>query len=207
MSISETTPQTRVLTGRAVHNPKLRADRDTHRLDLASLSRAGFFARPAGQIFTSLSEWPGGFVSKVLLGRAESAGRQAVAISHTKEMVGGSWAAPVTYPVMLTATEPHLGGLRWWWMCPGCRGRARILHRVNAPSSRFYCARCWGLSYTSRQMSRHRLYETITRPERALGALERVRDPRCSLRRRYRALQRAEKTILGYERLVGGDAR
>jgi hypothetical protein len=61
------------------------------------------------------------------------------------------------YRIDLTATRPHLGGLRWWFVCPqvvgglACRRRAAKLYLGGLY---FGCRACYDLTYTSCQESR-----------------------------------------------------
>lgn len=55
--------------------------------------------------------------------------------------------------IELCTTRPHFGGLRWWFVCPRCRGRAGRLH-LPPGSTQFWCRACHGLSYESAQGSR-----------------------------------------------------
>jgi hypothetical protein len=95
--------------------------------------------------------------------------------------------------VPFTPTEPNLGGLRWWFLCPHPRSdkspverRVRVLYRpCNARL--FGCRHCHDLSYKSRQRHRRRFYEGFERPFAAyerMAADMRSRSPR----RRLRAL-------------------
>jgi len=52
------------------------------------------------------------------------------------------------YPVDLQTTRPHLGGLRWWFVCPLCQGRAQKLF-LPPDADRFGCRTCHKLSYAS----------------------------------------------------------
>ena len=54
------------------------------------------------------------------------------------------------YTIHLTATRPYFGGLRWWWLCPWCRKRARYLY-LNPRNGRFECRLCCDLTYHSAQ--------------------------------------------------------
>jgi hypothetical protein len=48
----------------------------------------------------------------------------------------------------LTTTETRFGGVRYWWSCPGCWGRCRVLYAYPARGrERFCCRRCQGLRY------------------------------------------------------------
>ena len=63
------------------------------------------------------------------------------------------------YRVLLTATRPRFGGLRWWFICPlsvagrPCGRRVGKLHLP--PGDRYFgCRHCYNLTYTSCQKSR-----------------------------------------------------
>jgi hypothetical protein len=53
------------------------------------------------------------------------------------------------YPVNLLTTRPHLGGLRWWFVCLLCERRAQKLY-LPPDADRFGCRTCHNLSYASR---------------------------------------------------------
>jgi hypothetical protein len=65
------------------------------------------------------------------------------------------------YSVRLVTTPCHMGGLRWWFVCPlvkngvACGRRVRKLYL----SGRYFgCRHCHGLTYRSRQESDSRVY-------------------------------------------------
>jgi hypothetical protein len=59
-----------------------------------------------------------------------------------------------TYEVRLTATRPHFGGVRWWFLCPLSRCARRVGKLYLPPSGRYFgCRHCHGLTYTSCQES------------------------------------------------------
>jgi hypothetical protein len=58
------------------------------------------------------------------------------------------------YTVRLTITLPHLGGVRWWFVCPLVREGRPCLRRVGKlhlpPRGRYFgCRHCYDLTYTS----------------------------------------------------------
>jgi hypothetical protein len=59
---------------------------------------------------------------------------------------------PVTERVLLTPTMPTFGGKRWWFTCPGCERRCRVLY-VPPAGGRFGCRRCLELRYRSQSRS------------------------------------------------------
>ncbi len=78
------------------------------------------------------------------------------------------------YEVRLAATPCHLGGVRWWFICPlvkdgvACGRRVRKLHFCG---KYFGCRRCHGLVYRSSQESDSRVYAL------ARGGVNAVGDP------------------------------
>lgn len=57
---------------------------------------------------------------------------------------------PSLQRVWLNSTAmPRWGGVRWWWHCPRCGRRCRILYGLP-----FFCRRCHGLTYASTQSGR-----------------------------------------------------
>ncbi len=76
----------------------------------------------------------------------------------------GRPAEPHDYTVRLVSTSCHLGGRRWWFLCPlarngvGCGRRARKLYLCGRY---FGCRRCHNLAYTSSQESDSRVYAAL----------------------------------------------
>jgi hypothetical protein len=54
--------------------------------------------------------------------------------------------------IPLVTTQMHLGGKRWWFLCPDCRRRVGRLH-LPYGKSEFFCRRCYVLTYMSCQES------------------------------------------------------
>jgi hypothetical protein len=94
------------------------------------------------------------------------------------------------YRVRLTATRPHLGGLRWWFLCPlvvdgrPCGRRVGTLHLP--PHARYFgCRHCHELTYTScreshrwDRMFRHLAWETgrdFAAVKRAMNGIGKMR--------------------------------
>lgn len=53
------------------------------------------------------------------------------------------------YPVQLQTTPCHYGGVRHWFICPGCDGRVATLFIKS--NLLFQCRKCQKLNYTSQQ--------------------------------------------------------
>jgi hypothetical protein len=85
----------------------------------------------------------------------------------------GEPAASLDYPVRLVSTGCHLGGVRWWFLCPlsvngvACGRRARKLYLHGRY---FGCRRCHGLTYQSSRESDRRVYAAL-RGGLGVGAL------------------------------------
>jgi hypothetical protein len=60
----------------------------------------------------------------------------------------------IDYKVPLVTTRPHLGGLRWWFHCPGkgCGRRVGVLYFPPGDGVKYYlCRHCYDLAYRSSQ--------------------------------------------------------
>jgi hypothetical protein len=63
-------------------------------------------------------------------------------------------SGPLDYPVRLVTTRPHLGGVRWWFICPLVKNGVPCGRRVAKLYRRgryFGCRACHGLAYRSSQ--------------------------------------------------------
>ncbi len=68
------------------------------------------------------------------------------------------------YPVRLVTTGCHLGGVRWWFICPLVKdGRAcgRRVRKLYLSGKYFGCRHCHGLAYSSSQRSDSRVYAAL----------------------------------------------
>jgi hypothetical protein len=73
------------------------------------------------------------------------------------------------YQVRLVTTRPHLGGLRWWFICPLIHGGiscARRVAKLYRRTKYFGCRKCLGLTYRSSQEAHQ-----AERNERMLGKM------------------------------------
>jgi hypothetical protein len=193
-------------TGRAVRHPRLRVDR-VHSLDLRDLRRAGVLAEPS-QV-PRMSQWRWGWEGRIVgeVGYAivRGNGRAAIALTHPRGPEC-NWDDAVTYWAQLLTTCCHFGGVRYWFRCPAsregrpCGRRCRVLYRPLGANC-FACRLCHGLTYESRAAHRDKFYEGWVRPAAAQEALKKAMDPRASIRRRFRASERAWKALPGLFRL------
>lgn len=67
------------------------------------------------------------------------------------------------YLVRVVTTAPNYGGKRYWWLCPSCSRRVRILYG----GSHFLCRKCKNLTYESCQQNRDYTYR-IQQRQRAI---------------------------------------
>ena len=50
----------------------------------------------------------------------------------------------------LVPSEQHFGGVRWWFICPGCGARRGVLlSPIPFQPPEFLCRTCYNLSYAS----------------------------------------------------------
>ena len=70
------------------------------------------------------------------------------------------------YTAQLVTTAQHLGGVRWWWLCPFCRRRVAHLYMVGQV---WRCRHCGRLTYATIQERRDLLGTIDVR----LGQLQR----------------------------------
>lgn len=85
--------------------------------------------------------------------------------------------ADLDYPIPLVTTRCHLGGVRWWFVCPlsrngiPCRRRVRKLYLSG---QYFGCRACHRLTYTSCQESDSRVYALLRVGLHAMGDRSRM---------------------------------
>ena len=77
--------------------------------------------------------------------------------THTSRQTGEKTRCD--YKVLLVTTPCHLGGVRWWFICPLSQNGVYCGRRVGKlycpPGGKYYgCRHCYGLSYESRNESR-----------------------------------------------------
>ena len=125
-------------------------------IDSRKLARDGFL-RP-GYVYSGSLRWTSchsgedrGSIGYTIEARPDGTGTMHLRYQHTP--FGGE-PESLNYPVRLVTTRPHLGGLRWWFLCPlvvndrPCRRRVAILY---GNGKYFGCRTCLGLVYRSSQ--------------------------------------------------------
>jgi hypothetical protein len=125
-------------------------------IDIRKLARDGFL-RP-GYVYSGSLRWTSfhsgevrGSIGYTIEARPDGTGTMHLRYQHTP--FGGE-PESLNYPVRLVTTRPHLGGLRWWFLCPlvvndrPCRRRVAILY---GNGKYFGCRTCMGLVYRSSQ--------------------------------------------------------
>jgi hypothetical protein len=142
---------------------KKRTVESCHALDTADLKRLKFLA-PGSEVSGTLrwvrKTWTGDRRSEVgvTVAAGDTAGRCRLVyqFAEAKE--------DVAYTIRLVTTVCHLGGVRWWFVCPLARGdrvcgrQARKLYLVGRY---FGCRHCHGLTYASTQQSDPRVYAAL----------------------------------------------
>lgn len=73
------------------------------------------------------------------------------------------------YKIILTTTQPHYGGKRFWFECPLTKRRTSVLH--SPPGSKWFaCRHAFGLQYQSQSLDElSRANEKVYRIKRKLG--------------------------------------
>jgi hypothetical protein len=95
------------------------------------------------------------------------------------------------YKVQLVTTPCHLGGVRWWFICPLSRNGVPCGRRVGtlylSPGGKYYgCRHCYDLSYESRNEPRHRRFAYMGRYMALDRQMEKLREK--TNRRTYRGV-------------------
>jgi hypothetical protein len=129
-------------------------------LDLAELAKVGFFRRRDCKVscpwtWTTRGGHRDGQVTTVQVeidfrpdpSRYGDAPRFAI-LYGTRPTDGSSPEEALGVRGNMTTTEPRYGGVRYWWECPQCWRRCRVLYAYPAQGrERFMCRRCQGLRY------------------------------------------------------------
>lgn len=121
---------------------KKRTTADNDQLDIAYVAR-----------LTDLTGWNFGSLTWTrhnLLGAQKSSISYATQGGQGVRLLYSIEDRQYDYVVSIVTTQPHYGGRRWWWICPQCRCRCRILYG----RLKFLCRRCHNLTYKTTQASK-----------------------------------------------------
>ncbi len=77
------------------------------------------------------------------------AGHDSITLKFRTQPYGSEWE-DVEQRIELRYTTPHFGGRRPWFQCPRCWRSCAKLYG----GARFYCRKCWRLSYQSQREDR-----------------------------------------------------
>lgn len=132
-------------------------------LDTADLKRLALLT-PGGVSRGGTLEWrrPGRAEPDSSVGYVATVGAGTGTFRLTYTPKGGAEA--LDYPVRLVTTPCHLGGVRWWFVCPLATGGVacgRRVRKLYLRGSYFGCRHCHGLAYTSSQESDSRVYAAL----------------------------------------------
>ena len=162
------------MAGAATH----RTCESYHRLDVRSLARDGLLTG-SGTVTWSR----GDHVTRAAEVHGDG---DSIRLAY---VIGGQ---EIEERVALTSTPVHLGGHRFWFLCPGCDRRVAILYG----GKRFRCRHCLDLRYASqREGKRHRAISRIQRVRMKLGGTGNLTQPRPP-RPRYMHARTFERLIM-----------
>ena len=139
-------------------------------LDVRLFSRTGTFGYPSGT--TGSMSWISPY--GVQLGRVEYAIRDhengfAIHFRRQWARLDSSLRFVDECLIPLTATKPHLGGSRFWFMCRCGRRVGRVFLPPN--QSVFGCRHCYYLTYQSAQQHDQRKSNLVRNPPALRSAL------------------------------------
>jgi hypothetical protein len=140
---------------------KKRTVESCHALDTADLKRLGVL-RPEGGATAGELKWMRGEErrSEVCYTFTPAGAAATLRLSYRTLKTDES----IAYPIRLVTTPCHLGGVRWWFVCPLTRGGVACGRRVRVLylSGRYFgCRHCHNLTYTSTQQSDARVYAAL----------------------------------------------
>lgn len=120
-------------------------------LDIADLRRAGMF-RPGAKASTTWEWWTNNDPERSSTVGVEIDLRDLEAPQFAVRYAIGE--EPLSFLGWLETTRPQYGGVRYWFRCPRCGRRRRVLYVYPSNGwKRFACRRCHGLRYYSHRES------------------------------------------------------
>jgi hypothetical protein len=140
------------------HLDKKRTVEDCKSISMPFLRRNGYFDSPYAQSIV-WKNYFGEAIAGMTVSVHTSGVEGYVRLMYTMTDRDTGKETRFDYQVQLVTTPCHLGGVRWWFICPlsnngvHCGRRVGILYR--APRADYYgCRHCYDLSYESRNESR-----------------------------------------------------
>ena len=140
---------------------KKRTVENCHTLDTADLKRLKLLAPCADERIGTL-RWMRGSEQASAVNYTVTVGDRNGVLRLSYQVLANQ--EDVAYPVELVSTGCHLGGVRWWFVCPLVCGDVRCGRRVRKlylGGRYFGCRRCHALTYTSTQQSDSRVYAAL----------------------------------------------
>jgi hypothetical protein len=132
---------------------------DCKSISMPFLRRNGYFDRPGPQAIVWTNRF-GQQTASMTVMLHTSGDETYIRLCYTMTDRDTGKETDFDYSVPLVTTPCHLGGVRWWFICPltrngvHCGRRVGVLYR--APRADYYgCRHCYDLSYESRNESRH----------------------------------------------------
>ena len=186
--------------GRGVTVKKLTTDWALQ-LDIARLARDIDFTQP----LTGITRWSRAGGAESRIGWQVIPGR-FLHLYYTITRADGQ-QRHLDYPVPLCTTPCYFGGRRWWFRCPECGRRCRILY-LPPKQDRFACRTCHHLTYRSQQEKPSRLELLIIGPRRLEDLWVRLQLADSDHQRQkladrlVRTARAVEKALDWYERLL-----
>ena len=77
---------------------------------------------------------------------------ERIRLKYSVQKAGGE-SVPYSYNVYIETTPCNYGGKRWWFRCPSCHRRCRVLY-LPYYAKVFACRICHNLTYESQQVGR-----------------------------------------------------
>lgn len=132
---------------------------DCKSISMSFLRKNGYFDSPwlQGIVWTNRL---GGETASMTVSVHTSENENYIRLMYTMTDRNTGKETPFDYKVELVTTPCHLGGVRWWFICPLTRNGAycgrRVAKLYRAPRTDYYgCRHCYNLSYESRNEPRH----------------------------------------------------
>jgi len=188
-----------MLVGRGVYSKKKLVS-DCKKLDMSYLSRkCDLDSKVVGSI-----SWTNSLGKKSEIG-LYSIDQRVLVFSYTITKRYTKEEKTFEYPVHLDKTPCNYGGMRWWFLCPNCSHRCRILY---LPPGRdyFLCRICHNLTYTSQQVGKTKwspLFDSFSKIPELERQLLRTR----SNRKRQIIERKLQRYYHNLHRLVDWDRR